>query len=276
MCVYYKETIIEIIKSRFEGLNLDNANFIFDTIISENFDKHKIYSKIKDLVGEQYRKELRSVVNAFVYLFESMQEKTHENKQFEKGLEMLMNTNDLMGAFCMCETYKNDTLWSNYADNFKGYCIEYDFSEPLRSRGSYRFITNLYPVIYVKKRDDDWFKPLFEMTIKTIDDNGRADRDISGLLFNHWMLKMLCSKKEIWKHESEWRALGKANGSYLGPLVSAVIVGHEVNKADFERLSMYCKKNRFPMKITDLDYVNQEVIIRDIQPNDIELINKRV
>lgn len=275
LCVYYKVTIIEIIKSRFPTLNFDNANFIFDTILNENFHINKIYKNIKDLVQEQYRKELRNVVSAFVYLFESLQEKTEGDEQFQKGLKMLMDTNNLMGAFCMCETYKNDTLWANYADNFQGYCVEYDLTEPFRSRGSYRFVTNLYPVVYVEKRDDDWFKPLFEMTIKTIDKNGKANRELSGLLFNHWMIKMLCTKKKIWDHEYEWRALGKANGTYLGPLVSAVIVGHEINKTDFEQISSYCKKNKFPMKITDIDYEKQEVIIRDITHADLELIQKR-
>ena len=113
------------------------------------------------------------------------------------------------------------------------------------------------------------------MTIKTINVDGKASQFNSGVLFNHWMLKVLCSKKDTWSGEKEWRALGKANTSYTGPLISSIIVGHNICKSDFEKIHEYVKKKHYPLKITDVDYNNQEVVAREITEEDMKKINLR-
>ena len=113
---------------------------------------------------------------------------------------------------------------------------------------------------------------MFESTIKSINVYGKADRFNGGLIFHHWMLQVLCSKKDTWSNEREWRALGGANVSYLGPLVSAIIVGHNISKNDFNEIKKDADKNGFPIKITSIDYENQEIIIKDITQNDIDKI----
>ncbi len=90
------------------------------------------------------------------------------------------------------------------------------------------------------------------------------------------MIKTLCSKKKgRWSNENEWRSIGKANSSYLGPLVSQIIVGHNINKNDFYCIKGHANKNGFPLKITDIDYENQEVIIMDLNDDDIKKIESR-
>lgn len=275
MCRYYKDSIIRILKERFPSLDEKVAVKIFDLIIEEHFDKNAIYKRSAMLVKDTERKQLKTIISALSYIFEKMDTELNSNKDFAKGMRMLMDINNEMGAYCMCDTLSNDGLWALYADDFSGYCIEYDLTDPCKSKGSIRFISNLYPVKYVKKKDDDWFKPLFEMTIKTINIDGKANQFNSGILFNHWMIKALCSKKDTWSGEREWRALGKANTSYMGPLISSIIVGHNICKDDFMKISEYAKKKRYPLKITDIDYNNQEVIAREITEEDIKLINSR-
>ena len=113
------------------------------------------------------------------------------------------------------------------------------------------------------------------MTIKTINIDGKANQFNGGVLFNHWMLKVLCSKKDTWSGEKEWRALGKANASYTGPLISSIIIGHNICKSDFDKICEYAKKKHYPLMITDIDYNNQEVITRCISEEDLEKINSR-
>ena len=275
MCRYYKDSIISILKERFPSLDVKASNKIFDLILEEHFDKDAIYKRSAMMVKDTERKQLKTIISALSYIFEKMDTELNSNKDFAKGMRLLMNINDEMGAYCMCDSLSNDNLWALYADDFAGYCIEYDLTEPCRSKGSIRFISNLYPVKYVKKKDDDWFKPLFEMTIKTINVDGKASQFNSGVLFNHWMLKVLCSKKDTWSGEKEWRALGKANTSYTGPLISSIIVGHNICKSDFEKISEYAKKKRYPLMITHIDYNNQEVVAREITEEDIKEINLR-
>lgn len=275
MCKYYKDSILKILKDRFKSLDMESSNQIFDMIVEEHFDKDSIYKRALVLVKDNERKQLKTVISALSYIFEKMDTEMNKNGDFDKGMRVLMNINSEMGAFCMCDSYANENLWALYADKFSGYCIEYDLTEPCKSRGALKFITSLYPVKYVKKKDDDWFKPLFESTIKSINFDGKANRFNSSIIFHHWMLQTLCSKRIAYSNEKEWRALGKANTSYLGPLVSAIIVGHNINREDFVKIQTNANKNHFPIKITELDYENQEVVVRDINQSDIDKIMKR-
>lgn len=276
MCRYYKNDMISILSSHFPSLDKDLSEKVFELFLEERFDKDAIFSQAKELVKESEQNELKTVIAALVYLFKKMDTETNENSNFAKGMNWLMNANEKIGAYCMCDSCSHENLWADYADGFKGYCIEYDLSNPCTSNSSKKFISSLYPVTYVEKKDDDWFKPLFESTIATIDADGKGNKQRSAMIFNHWLVKTICSKiKGKWSNQNEWRAIGDANRSYPGPLVSAIIVGHNINGKDFEDIRKYANKNGFPLKITDLDYVNKKVIVREITQEDLEIISKR-
>lgn len=276
ICKYYKEDIISVLKEKVPSLHTDVASKIFDIILDEEFDKERIYKRVYPLVEEENKKYLKTAISALTYLFINLDDQISTNSDFKKGMEMFFNINNLMGAFCVCDTMSNDQLWSLYADGFSGYCIEYDLTEPCKSKGSIRFISNLYPVNYVKKKDDDWFKKIYESMIKTINIHGKASQFDSGVFFHQWLLKALCSKKDSWSMEKEWRFLGNANKIYKGPLISAIIVGHNINKEDFDEIVHYSEELQCELKITDIDYSTQEIIARDITEEDISKINKRV
>lgn len=275
ICKYYKDTILKILGERFQSLDIKTSNQIFDMLIEEHFNKDSIYKKALNLVNETERKQLKTVISALSYIFERIDTDMTNNSDFAKGMKMLMNINNEMGSFCMCDSCTNENLWALYADKFSGYCIEYDLTEPCKSKGSLRFITSLYPVKYVEKKDDDWFKLLFESTIKSINYDGSASQFNGGIIFHYWMLQALCSKRKAYSNEKEWRALGKANTKYLGPLVTSIIVGHNISRDDFVEIQKNANKNQFPLKITHIDYEKQEVVVRNITKEDIDGIMKR-
>lgn len=58
-----------------------------------------------------------------------------------------MSTNkDAVRVVCLSEVYDSMLMWSHYAQNHTGFCIEYDFKE------SDMLCKQLYPVIYTKDR----------------------------------------------------------------------------------------------------------------------------
>ena len=152
MCNYYKDAIISILKNGFPLLDLELSNKIFEIFSEEHFDKDAIFRRSKEFVKKEEQKELKTVISALSYIFEKLDTDMDKNGEFSKGMQLLMDTNNMMGAFCMCDSYSNENLWALYADNFKGYCIEYDLTEPCRSKGSIKFIYSLYPVSYVEKK----------------------------------------------------------------------------------------------------------------------------
>ncbi len=99
----------------------------------------------------------------------------------QNGLRECMNTiKDAVRVVCLSEVYDSTLMWSHYAQNHTGFCIEYDFAE------SDMFYEYLYPVTYTKDR----------YTVSKTDmlnENGE------------WIYKSTCSKSDVWSYEKEWR-----------------------------------------------------------------------
>lgn len=65
----------------------------------------------------------------------------------QNGLNDCMSTiKDAVRVVCLSEVYDSMLMWSHYAQNHTGFCIEYDFKE------SDMLCKQLYPVIYTKDR----------------------------------------------------------------------------------------------------------------------------
>ena len=83
-------------------------------------------------------------------------------------------------VFCFSEVWNSLLMWAHYANNYNGYCIEYDMGQ-VRDY----LIHNLYPVLYEKDYID--------ITNNLINTNQNT-----GLICN-------LAKAEEWSYEKEWR-----------------------------------------------------------------------
>lgn len=141
---------------------------------------------------------------------------------------------------CLSESNDNLVMWGNYADSFKGFCVEYDIKRLVLSNDDVK--KHLFPVIYDVQRP-------FEHNLENIgedakelikshegsyfpDDNGNLD-DI---------LPMFISKGEDWSYEREWRIIYTLRQRYIDdtgdflpqkisfPYVSSVYLGYRIDK----------------------------------------------
>lgn len=107
---------------------------------------------------------------------------------------------------CFSETKDNLVMWGNYADSFKGFCVEYDIGKLFNSDSEHK--RHIFPVLYDKRR------PL-EHDIKGISNEMKyllteiAERDIEhddlGNLND--ILPMFLTKAVEWSYECEWRLI---------------------------------------------------------------------
>lgn len=114
---------------------------------------------------------------------------------------------------CLSTDLKNRLMWSHYADNHRGFCIEYDFSEmpddmlPL-------------PVVYSQERIKFPWGAYF-------------NNDIVAL--NLSLSMELLTKDEVWEYEKEWRILlPSSSDPNLKIPISCIYLGAkctELNKA---------------------------------------------
>lgn len=101
----------------------------------------------------------------------------------ESGLSGCSNKiKDAVRVVCLSEVYDSMLMWSHYAQNHTGYCIEYDFEE------DDMFYKHLYPVVYTKER--------YSIS-KTDVLDGNKD----------FLYKTTCRKSDVWSYEKEWRII---------------------------------------------------------------------
>ncbi|MEE4075186.1 DUF2971 domain-containing protein [Pseudomonas viridiflava] len=122
-----------------------------------------------------------------------------------------------IGVLCLSETPCEILMWSHYAQNHKGFCIEYsvDESSLLRAMAQPVRYTDAYPSLSVKNLPGDAEQNFLDVCLYT--------------------------KAKQWSYEKEWRVISPVGGKlYRAPApVSAVIFGArmpETEKRDIYEL----------------------------------------
>ncbi|AYN16797.1 DUF2971 domain-containing protein [Pseudomonas sp. p99-361] len=128
-------------------------------------------------------------------------------ERLRDGLGSLMQN---IGVFCLSEAPDEILMWSHYAENHKGFCIEYKIDEtsPLTTMARPVKYTDVYPSLSVKNLHA-----------------GATEAFLEACLF---------TKAKQWSYEKEWRAIMDVGGKlYQAPApVSAIIFGARMPEAD--------------------------------------------
>ncbi|MFQ7593460.1 MAG: DUF2971 domain-containing protein [Acutalibacteraceae bacterium] len=125
--------------------------------------------------------------------------------------------------FCLCcfsEEYKNILMWSHYAENHKGICVEYDFR-------------NYRKVLYLEK-------------VKYANDVVKFPQGgFEG--FN----RIFCTKALPWSYEHEWRLILNAEkaGEMNAPKINRIFLGCEFDHTGelSENLKGFAQRKSIPL-----------------------------
>jgi len=179
-------------------------------------------------------------------------------------------------------------MWSHYADNHKGFCVEYDLSflkEPTsfeiedhkyhdesyhqkyldeRLRASIK--AGLFPIIYSSSRVNIPFTKLQNVKIDD-DGNIKHHSDIDAILYKTYIVK-----SSNWSSEKEWRLIidGKISNYYDNkipfPYVKRVYLGCKIDsqtkstiidigkELDFEVVTLIMNENKFILEEENIQY----------------------
>jgi len=132
---------------------------------------------------------------------------------------------------CFNEDPTSMLMWGHYADNHRGFCIEYDLASPKAAQ----FRHKLYPVVYSDEPYDltAWAKSLV---------NGSS----SGAFNPHGPILALVHKFKGWEYEREWRVLEvsndvKADYDWSVPTPTRVFVGSKMEMANKQAFRAICQ-----------------------------------
>lgn len=107
------------------------------------------------------------------------------------------------GVWCLSSKFNSPLMWSHYANNHKGFCIEYDMSDV--DEGSIK------KVIYGGSR---------KLKVSTI-----SEWINSGIMPKEMEDVCLLTKSSEWSYESEWRLFSTIGLGDIEPAIKSVIFG---------------------------------------------------
>ena len=157
--------------------------------------------------------------------------------EMDSKLAEKMKTLFLVG--CLCTSYKNRLMWSHYADSHKGFCIEYDFSEP-----EDEILQKLpLPVVYSEKRPSVPWKAAIDNSEENMEE-----------AYAEIMMGLLTKDKE-WEYENEWRILigGTEDSELVMPKVSCIYLGASIEKENRDKVIAIAKERNIPVKQMKVD-----------------------
>jgi hypothetical protein len=119
------------------------------------------------------------------------------------------------GIMCLCEEADNILLWSHYAANHSGVCIEYDLGKLQGVEPA------LHRVVYTTK-----FPRLRVSDVLSDNPSQRFD-------------EILATKHMCWSYEREWRIITEPTGErYFGLPITRVILGIRTTAADKQKVEV--------------------------------------
>lgn len=173
----------------------------------------------------------------------------------EDVVRVLHNWRDLTSICSFSSVNDSILMWGHYAQNHKGFCIEYDL-EQLQSEHPFR--RKLYPVIYSKK--------LYDLTAyvqKLVGPNRQAFNPSSPLL-------SVLHKSDEWKYEQEWRVVSITNEAKGGhnwsvPTPSRVFLGSKMSSENVEAVRELCEGKNIEVLQMELAEDRFQLLGRPIQ-----------
>lgn len=197
------------------------------------------------------------------YFFESQMHTMLKSMNFETAMKELLYFNDNIrnniNAYCLSETGTNNTQWSRYADEEKGFCIEYTLPSSLKND----FVKNLYPIIYAEKEEINFMELFFGLVNIGINKEEFKKSDIIKKI-----ILSLLTKETKWKSEEEWRIILNRS-KYPNNLIdfnfaTAIILGSEINSYNKRRLLKIAKEKNLKVYQRKMNATRSDFIVEEI------------
>jgi hypothetical protein len=165
--------------------------------------------------------------------------------------DLFSSFRNLVRVGCFTTNPNSVVMWSHYANQHTGICVEFCGSSMLSSE---KFLKLVHPVRYVEKLFDlvQAFLPL----IPEIDLDGLSVPTESGGNHDCWPILAACYKSKEWQYEKEWRLVStdadhrkepKFSLNACGIKPSRIILGTKIDRANRAAIKEIADKVSVPV-----------------------------
>jgi hypothetical protein len=200
--------------SKFVDLHLEAISFIKEQMTKEEWESHcevcKLMYNAKDLF------KLKNEMPAYLYKVASVSEVKDSN-----------------------------LMWSHYAENHSGFCIEYSI---LDYDNFQDFIEDIYPVFYENTTTDE------------------TEDILKGIKF--YKLYSVLRKSSEWQYEKEWRIVIPVHevmdNNLKMPKITAIYLGCQISNKNKELLIEIAKENSIKLFQAERKYNSQKLVFKKL------------
>ena len=159
------------------------------------------------------------------------------NKAITTEYNDIQKTANRFRIACFAQTPYSMLMWSHYANNHQGFCIEYE--TPDYSKENTEIFQSLFPVIYTDTRTD----------LSQVSLNWRSTGKLTNEELWDYYKYGLLSKSLDWKYQQEWRLIScddlLTDKSYNCKFfkIKKVYLGNKMPPQDREEIIEICKNN---------------------------------
>lgn len=295
---YEKQFLIQYIKNNVdsnhektaENLTTEEMNriqrsktyvYYLESMYHGTEEYYDVKRKILEHKSDEFNRKIHNIIS-------------ESKEDIENKIEIIRRTN--IRVSCFSELIKNDnfkkniTMWSHYANNHKGFCVEYDLSF-LNDKTSFTIENHqyydeslqesyldqrlkaiikagLFPVMYTSSRVNI---PVSKLMKINIDDNGdlQHNSDIDAILYKTYIVK-----SSNWGYEKEWRLILDGNiSSYYDnkipfPYIKCIYLGCKMDQQTKRTIIGIGKDLNFeviPLVMDDKKFILEEENIRHLE-----------
>lgn len=252
-CMTYIDALA-IEKIHIDSLNIEDVIKYFHNIRNSTHQIEKSSPNILPAMKIGYEKIKSLDDNAFTLFIEQVQNASQQLDNIKARLkEELMDVKNSIIKYaqikpsvaCFSESIKSIPMWGHYAQNHRGFAIEYNSADLYKFISNctyckgpceYWHATNFLPILYGVKRFDatKYAEEFFQWQITYLLTGNENDFVIPDKLFYE---KLYTQKHIDWKYEKEWRLIYRCkkeqpNGNSVTIEPTAIYLGSKISKAD--------------------------------------------
>ena len=224
--------------------NLPSSLFKYEKVTNNRIDSIRnmaLFYSAPDSFNDKYDTKSIYYSNAFL---KSIEERFGESpEEFCKIFDAILDDYyKYCGIACLTEDRDNYPMWWSYADNHKGFCVEYDIASLVKENP--KETNDLHPVIYLEKKFN------FDNLLVSLTENIEAGEPlvIPAMVIFHILLGTM--KHISWSYEKEWRFIkilqqGRVNNPakikaiYLGCNFDTQNIGYLEDIADEQNFNIF-------------------------------------
>ena len=250
--------IVRIIEKKL-GIRIKNGDEDFINAITLFNDNGTLNNE-----GKEY---LKSNCNEFELqqynVYQNQINELFKSIPFENAIKQILYFNDniknSINAYCLSMSGDNNTQWSRYADEEKGFCIEYTLPQNIDNP----FVANLYPIIYEEKEEVDFIELFMELLNIGVNHENLFESEV----LRKAILSLL-TKEPKWASEEEWRII-LSKKEYPNNLIdfnfaTAIILGKDINLYNKRRLINIAKEQNLKVYQRKMNATNSDFIIEEV------------